>query len=485
MNGGTSLTMPRKNQIHIRNEISAAREDVGKASDRVLQHVDVSGEAIKAAITTSSVDAETKIQATLKVLEDEVTTSASALQGTMQFEGTAIRHDLHDVATAVNNSVTLTSANIETTRSLVTERSQSLTLKLDAAHDSIQRRIATSSSQQRQGFVSIHKGLNRNHTTQSTAMGRQLRETHRQGLRLKQMQETVMQMASITIAESTDNGFQLSGVDAEKLMFPLTLIKSQLTRLVPMLTNIESIGLSAAEFGWVQQEFHALLAQASLSQHHSAKRASGSFAQNPDFHRQSYRPSSKSTRGESMNRPSQCDHPPPIPRFDTIYSLDTPFGTLCLSIDRSNGQGNIEKTESVTTIRFAFLPRLELCSIGFTTLFTQQQSAPPFSRYIHVYNVVPKDLNYDVLAIIKSDNVLAMQDLLSWRKLSPSDAVRPWNEHVAFHGYSWSLALVSYTLSRYYEAVNRLTVISMPYIVTATGRSIFCFSKARMSKITR
>lgn len=244
--------------------------------------------------------------------------------------------------------------------------------------------------------------------------------------KLDQIHETVMRMASITIKETSDNTIELFGTNSEDLLLPLLLVKSQLSKIIPILSRGGKTKLSSSELKWLQDELNCMVSDASTGSCRSFSTSSPPrYSSIASFDRLGQ--VNMAGRGEKPAILSDSSDPD-VAKSDVstqhksqeTHSFDTPVGTLCLKYDRDPAHTTLNSpSEKTTTIRFAFIPRLEVQDIGFISLITRQENNMPISRQLRTYRVLRR--RTDVMNLIREDDVRSLQAALSRREITPFD----------------------------------------------------------------
>lgn len=355
-----------------------------------------------------------------------LTTTLSVAKGRNQI---LLRNQLSstrsDMVKASDNVLQHVAISEQVISSSVTKAAQDakaeISASLDNMQDIVQMQTADSRAQHRQGLASIHKGFQRNRLRQSVAMNQQLREIKRHGRQLKQIHQTVM--SSMTIIESTNNSIQFVGFNTEELLLPLLLVKSQLAKIIPTLSQLNKISISSAELHWLREALNGLIADASFSLHHGDKKTFILRSRaSPSPRRQVH---TSIGHEDAATLSSASRHV-----WGDAHALETAIGTLVVNVHRSNGP------IMTTTINFAFTPRLEVCNTGFHTLFMQQPYMPRALKQLHVYRVLSHE--HKVFDIIENEDTLALQDLLRRQDVSLFDC--------STEGLSLALVSLSYLL---------------------------------------
>lgn len=387
--------------------MSSTRKDLAQSKAEVLQQVASSSEGVRATIMKSIDDIHHAIQA-----------STVDVHAALELESSKIGTSLQNVAGMVEDSRNKTLMESKATEKLIATTSELLRLGIDAQQTVLKTSVTGLLLEQRHRIDSVHRDLQRAHSQQLSATSRQLRESKRQGHQLNRICGTLMHMASIDVRESANGITEIVGLNMEELLLPLLLVKSQVAKIIPSLIREGQLILSTEELRWLQGELAALIREAKSSQY-------GSTEMNArDHHNPKREKKTSSHRSLSADTGSRHVSSSMLNTKDsrTVHSFSTPAGTVCLTMTRKVGQcahDGSRSTDVMTTVQFAFIPRLELCDVGFTAFFSRQEETTIRHRQWRGYKILPA--NSEVFEIIRNDDAQALQDMIRQRKIFPSD----------------------------------------------------------------
>lgn len=277
---------------------------------------------------------------------------------------------------------------------------------LHSMQNALQHQIADLNTQHRQGLASIDNGLQLNHIRQSVAMSQQLREIKRHSRQLKQIHQTVI--STMTITEPMTDSIRIEGFNIEELLLPLLLVKSQLAKVIPTLSQNNKIPMSSLELHCLGEALDDLIADASLSQCHADRIASFPCSSRLTLKRTRMHGSGNLGHAATSSSDSRRV-------WGDTHTMKTTIVTMVLDIHRSNDP----ISGTTLTTEFAFTPQIHICNTGFNTVFMQQPNISSALKQLHVYRVLPHD--HKVFGIIRNEDLVALQDLLFHHGISLLD----------------------------------------------------------------
>lgn len=389
--------MYRRNDIVLRRELKAVREDVA--------------------------DTHASANSTISDLQQNVAASSQTMEQGVQ-----------QVSAAIQSSKQANSASfLRVEKSLASGHAE-----LSGINIAIDDRAKII----KQNLSSVKKSLTRGRREQGALVRRQKASTSKLMTRLDDICSTLAQQtANISLTETEDNGIFFEGKNLDAIVLPLMLMQTDLSKAILNLMTERSIKISRSEARWVEEEFEKLLvhgheaaALAARSRYSEARtRGAHHLSSALTTWTTSSKPaSSKSnSRNQIQHRESWCTLQK-AHRFQQRHQIHTAAGILVLDLD--NGahdegvRGFDQSSPSLLGFRISFLPKLNLSSVGVTAAFFKQFETtiePKITRLVQIYNTVPRTSQAFLFA--EKNDVKGLQKLFAAGEASPYDCYESGN----------------------------------------------------------
>jgi hypothetical protein len=394
------LTTSRQNDIVLRRELKAVRDDVAN---------------VQVSARTNFSD-----------LQTHVTSASSTVE--------------QQISAAIESSKQATSASFDNVQESLASgyaRLGSIDHTLDVQADKVD-----------QSLKSVSKTISKN---RKVLCRQQKVSTSKLMTRLNDVHSLTQQIAIISLTETANNDIIFEGQNLGAITLPLMLMETDLIKAIRTLMANGTVTISPSEARWIQEEFENLLACGHEAAALSSRRRRDSRARSRSHADPSVPTRTTSSKAASFksNHPKHNEHHALVSKFRTMHRLPqrhqfyTAAGILVVETDSHDEkfhQSDHSKS-SFLSFRIWFLPKLRHCSVSVAASFShllEMGSKPKITRLVQSYNVIRN--TSPAITYASTNNIAALQNLFLKGKSSPNDC----NEEGV------SLLMVStYTLSQH------------------------------------